>query len=68
MISELHRRWSKDANYTAAYNDLGEEFDLARAPIEARTEGLSQSQFGSADEDLAVLYRAHRGRHFERQP
>jgi hypothetical protein len=44
LISELHRRWSKEADYTAAFNDLGEEFDLARAPIEARTAGLSQSQ------------------------
>ena len=36
-ISELHRRWSKDADYKDAYNGLGEEFDLARALIEART-------------------------------
>jgi hypothetical protein len=39
-ISDLHRRWSKDAD-----DALGEEFDLARALIEARTAaGLSQSQ------------------------
>ena len=44
-ISELHRRWSKDRNYKDAYDALGEEFDLARALIEARTAaGLSQSQ------------------------
>jgi hypothetical protein len=44
-ISELHRRWSKDAAYKDAYDALGEEFDLARALIEARTAaGLSQSQ------------------------
>jgi ribosome-binding protein aMBF1 (putative translation factor) len=44
-ISELHRRWSKDADYKDAYDTLVEEFDLARALIEARTAaGLSQSQ------------------------
>ena len=44
-ISELHRRWSKDRDYKDAYDALGEEFDLARALIEARTAaGLSQSQ------------------------
>jgi ribosome-binding protein aMBF1 (putative translation factor) len=44
-ISELHRRWSKDRDYKEAYDALGEEFDLPRALIEARTAaGLSQSQ------------------------
>ena len=44
-IRELHRRWSKDADYKNAYDALGEEFDLARALIEARTAaGLSQAQ------------------------
>ena len=44
-IRDLHRRWSKDASYKDAYAALGEEFDLARALIEARTAaGLSQSQ------------------------
>ena len=44
-ISDLHRRWSKDADHEEAYDALGEEFDLARALIEARTAaGLSQSQ------------------------
>jgi transcriptional regulator with XRE-family HTH domain len=44
-ISELHRRWSKDRNYKDAYDALGEEFDLSRALIEARTAaGLTQSQ------------------------
>ena len=44
-ISDLHRRWKKDADYKEAYDALGEEFDLARALIEARAAaGLSQSQ------------------------
>lgn len=44
-ISELHRRWTKDPEYKGAYDGLAEEFDLARALIEARTAaGLSQAQ------------------------
>jgi transcriptional regulator with XRE-family HTH domain len=44
-ISDLHRRWRKGADYKAAYDALGEEFDLGRALIEARAAaGLSQSQ------------------------
>jgi ribosome-binding protein aMBF1 (putative translation factor) len=43
--SDLHRRWSKDADYKDVYDALGEEFDLARTLIEARAAaGLSQSQ------------------------
>jgi hypothetical protein len=36
-ISELHRRWSKDRDYKSAYENIGEEFDLERALIKART-------------------------------
>jgi transcriptional regulator with XRE-family HTH domain len=44
-ISELHRRWSKTAEYKHVYDALEEEFDLARTLIEARTvAGLSQAQ------------------------
>ena len=44
-IKDLHRRWSRDDGYKAAYDSLDEEFRLARALIEARTRaGLSQSQ------------------------
>ena len=44
-ISDLHRRWSKDADYKDTSDALREEFDLARALIEARAAaGLSQSQ------------------------
>lgn len=44
-IRDLHRRWSKNAEYKEAYDALEEEFDLARALIEARTAaGLSQAQ------------------------
>jgi len=44
-LKDLHRRWSKDADYNAAYDALGEEFQLASALIEARTRaGLTQIQ------------------------
>jgi len=44
-IKDLHRRWSRDDAYKAAYDSLEEEFRLARALIEARTAaGLLQSQ------------------------
>ena len=42
---DLHRRWIKDADYQEAHDALAEEFDLARALVEARAAaGLSQSQ------------------------
>lgn len=44
-LKDLHRRWSKDDDYKSAYNELGKEFELAKALIEARTRaGLSQTQ------------------------
>ncbi len=44
-VNELHRRWSRDPAYRAAYEALDEEFELARTLIEARTRaGLSQTQ------------------------
>lgn len=44
-LKDLHRRWSKDEDYKSAYDALGEEFELAKALIEARTRaGLSQTQ------------------------
>src|SRR5215831_332633 len=44
-VRDHHRRWSRDADYQDAFDALGEEFDLARALIEARTDaGLSPSQ------------------------
>ena len=44
-LNDLHRRWIKDPDYKTAYDALGEEFQLARTLIEARTRvGLSQTQ------------------------
>ena len=44
-VAVLHRRWSQDARYQAAYEALAEDFTLAHTLIEARTRaGLTQSQ------------------------
>ena len=44
-LKDLHRRWSKNKDYKSAYDALGEEFELARTLIEARTRaGLTQTQ------------------------
>jgi len=44
-LKDLHRRWSKEKNYKAAYEALGEEFELAKALIATRMRaGLSQTQ------------------------
>jgi transcriptional regulator with XRE-family HTH domain len=44
-VKDLHRRWSKDPDYKAAYDALDEEFRLAGALIDARTRaGLTQTQ------------------------
>jgi ribosome-binding protein aMBF1 (putative translation factor) len=42
-ISELHKRWMKDAAYRKEYEALAEEFELAAAIAKARSRaGLSQ--------------------------
>ena len=44
-LKDLHRQWSKDQDYKAEYDALDEEFQIARALIEARTRaGLSQTE------------------------
>ncbi len=44
-IRTLHRRWSRDAAYKAAYDALEGEFNLAAALIEARSKAeLTQEQ------------------------
>jgi len=42
-MSPSPRRWSKDENYKAAYDDLDEEFQLARALIDARALTLQEA-------------------------
>ncbi len=44
-VSDLHKKWSRDPAYRAAYDEFGPEFELARSLIEARTRaGLTQAQ------------------------
>ena len=44
-IKTLHRRWMSEPDYTAAYQSLDDEFQLARTLIEARKRaGLSQTE------------------------
>ncbi len=35
-VGDLHRKWSRDPDYLAAYAELGPEFELARTQIKAR--------------------------------
>ena len=44
-IDELHKRWSKNAKYKNAYDDLEGEYALISALIDARVSaGLTQAQ------------------------
>jgi len=44
-VRDLHEKWIKAPDYRKAYDELGPEFELARALIEARTHaGLTQEQ------------------------
>ena len=44
-VKDLHRRWSKEDAYRAAYDELDDEFRLARVLIEARSRAaLSQAE------------------------
>ncbi len=63
-LGDLHRRWSRDPNYRAAYVELGPEFELARAMIEARTRaGLTQEQLARRMETTqSVIARLESGR------
>ncbi len=41
----LHKKWSRNADYRTAYDELESEFELARALIKARVSaGLTQAQ------------------------
>ena len=44
-VSDLHKKWSSNPEYKAAYEALGLEFELARSVIEARSRaGLTQEE------------------------
>ena len=47
-LEELHERWSQDADYRGAYEQLGPEFEVARALIEARrSAGFTQAELAA---------------------
>ena len=47
-VKDLHRRWSKDDAYRAAYDALDDEFRLARVLIETRARAqLSQAELAA---------------------
>jgi len=44
-VSDLHRKWSADPAYRAAYRELADEYAIAQALIRARARaGLSQTE------------------------
>lgn len=63
-VSDLHKKWSRDPEYRAAYDELGSEFELARSLIEARTRaGLTQEQLArKMDTTQSVIARLESGR------
>ncbi len=63
-LSNLHRKWSRDPKYRAAYDELGPEFELARSVIEARTRaGLTQEQLAKRMRTTqSVIARLESGR------
>ena len=63
-VSDLHSKWSKDAEYRKAYDDLELEFAIARTLIEARTRAkLTQSELANRMETTqSVVARLESGR------
>ena len=59
-IKDLHRRWSRDDHYKAAYDGLEGEFRLARALIEARSQKHRENRFLSSEDP--TRRRQHRSR------
>lgn len=44
-VRQLHQKWMNEPEYREAYEQLGAEFELAQALIEARTQaGLTQAE------------------------
>ncbi len=63
-VRDLHKKWSRDPAYRAAYDELGPEFELARSLIEARTRaGLTQAQLAQRMKTTqSVVARLESGR------
>lgn len=63
-VTDLHKKWSRDPEYRAAYDALAPEFELARSLIQARTAaGLTQAQLAERMEtSQSVIARLESGR------
>jgi ribosome-binding protein aMBF1 (putative translation factor) len=63
-VNDLHKKWSKNAAYRKAYDELAPEFVLARAVIDARvTAGLTQEELAQRmDTTQSVIARLESGR------
>lgn len=60
---QLHEKWSRDPGYRKSYEELGPEFELARALIAARSRaGLTQAQLAARMEtSQSVVSRLESG-------
>ena len=63
-ISNLHKKWSRNPDYQAAYYELGQEFELARMLVETRIRaGLTQTQLAARMKTTqSVIARLEGGR------
>ena len=63
-VAELHEKWSKDAGYREAYDQLGAEFELSRCVIAARARAqLTQAELAARmNTTQSVVARLESGR------
>lgn len=63
-VKDLHRKWMEKEDYRKAHEELGPEFALARAVIQARlTAGLTQEQLAQRMKTTqSVIARLESGR------
>ena len=43
-VNDLHKKWSHDPEYRAAYEELGPEFNLARVLLDKSVKKLNHDQ------------------------
>lgn len=63
-VSELHDRWMSEADYRPAYDELGPEYVLSQAIIEARARAqLTQAELaGRMETSQTAIARLESGR------